>query len=97
MPLTFRFESCRLLDAPLGRNSSAHSQRSWRTMREEFRPNCVSRSDLRSNNARRMKVSRAYISKALAGDVNFSFSTACRFAKALEMDFLPGLKENDKG
>lgn len=49
---------------------------------------------------------RAYISKALAGDVNFSFATprialasrlpsvggySCRFAKALEMDFLPGL------
>jgi len=46
--------------------------------------------------ARRMNVSRAYISKALAGDVNFSFSTACRFAKALEMDFMPGLVTRDK-
>jgi len=46
--------------------------------------------------ARRMNVSRAYISKALAGDVNFSFSTACRFAKALEMDFLPGLAPSKK-
>jgi len=116
-----RFESCRHLDAPLGRNSSAHSQRSalcepriaeaerkdtaypprlleeaLRIRGEAFRPNCVSRSDLRSNNARRMNVSRAYISKALSGDVNFSFSTACRFARALEMDFLPGLAPREE-
>ena len=43
--------------------------------------------------ARRMKVSRAYVSKALQGDVNISFMTACRFAKALSMDFIPGLAE----
>jgi len=45
--------------------------------------------------ARRMNVSRAYISKVLSGDVNFSFSTACRFAKALEMDFIPSLATKD--
>ena len=42
--------------------------------------------------ARRMNVSRAYVSKVLQGkDVNFSFATALRFAEALGMDFLPSL------
>lgn len=41
--------------------------------------------------ARRMNVSRAYVSKVLTGDVNISFSTAIRFARALEMDFIPTL------
>lgn len=41
--------------------------------------------------ARRMKVSRPYITKALKGDVNFTFATAIRFARALQMDFIPTL------
>ena len=48
--------------------------------------------------AKRMKVSRAYVSKVLSGrDVNFSFATALRFARALKMDFTPQLTviEND--
>ena len=45
--------------------------------------------------ARRMNVSRAYVSKVLSGkDVSFSFATAFRFAKALKMDFFPELKES---
>jgi len=41
--------------------------------------------------ARRMNVSRAYVSKVLSGDVNISFGTAIRFAHALQMDFVPML------
>ena len=40
----------------------------------------------------RMNVSRPYITKVLRGDVNFTFSTAIRFAQALEMDFFPELR-----
>lgn len=43
--------------------------------------------------ARRMKVSRPYITKVMQGDVNFTFATAFRFAKALEMDFFPELRK----
>ena len=39
--------------------------------------------------ARRMKVSRPYISKVLRSDVNISFATAAKLARALQMDFLP--------
>ena len=42
--------------------------------------------------ARRMKVSRPYITKVLHEDVNFSFRTAAKLAAALKMDFLPELK-----
>ena len=48
--------------------------------------------------AKRMKCSRAYVSKVLQGEeVNFSFATALRFARALRMDFAPHLRltEND--
>ena len=42
--------------------------------------------------ARRMNVSRAYITKVLnGGEVNYSFATALRFAHALQMDFTPQL------
>ena len=48
--------------------------------------------------AKRMNVSRAYISQVMQGkDVNFSFATAIRFAKALKMDFSPMLTRNEKG
>ena len=42
--------------------------------------------------ARRMKVSRPYISKVLRSDVNISFATAAKLARALQMDFLPVLR-----
>ena len=41
--------------------------------------------------AKRMKVSRPYVTKVLHGDVNISFRTAAKFAHALGMDFLPEL------
>ena len=43
--------------------------------------------------ARRMKVSKPYITKVLRQDVNFSFRTAAKLAHALEMDFFPELRE----
>ena len=42
--------------------------------------------------ARRMNVSRPYITKVLRQDVNFSFRTAAKLANALKMDFFPDLK-----
>lgn len=39
--------------------------------------------------AKRMKVSRPYITKVLSQDVNFSFRTAAKLAEALKMDFMP--------
>ena len=42
--------------------------------------------------AKRMRVSRPYVTKVLSGDVNISFRTAAKFAHALQMDFLPVLK-----
>ena len=42
--------------------------------------------------ARRMKVSRPYITKVLRQDVNFSFRTAAKLAAALKMDFFPELR-----
>lgn len=43
--------------------------------------------------AKRMKVSRPYITKVLSGDVSFTFHTAAKLAHALKMDFFPELKE----
>lgn len=40
-----------------------------------------------------MNVSRPYITKVLHGDVNITLGSALRFAKALEMDFIPQLVE----
>ena len=45
--------------------------------------------------ARRMNVSRPYITKVLSRDVNFSFRTAAKLANALKMDFFPDLREQD--
>ena len=47
--------------------------------------------------ARRMKVSRPYITKVLHQDVNFSFRTAAKLANALKMDFFPDLREREEG
>ena len=52
----------------------------------------VSQSDL----AKRMKVSRPYISKVLRQDVNFSFRTAAKLADALKMDFFPDLRPQEE-
>ena len=46
--------------------------------------------------AKRMKVSRPYITKVLRQDVNFSFRTAAKLAHALEMDFFPELREKEE-
>ena len=43
--------------------------------------------------ARRMNVSRPYVTKVLSHDVNFSFRTAAKLANALKMDFFPELRE----
>ena len=43
--------------------------------------------------AKKMRVSRPYVTKVLSGDVNFSFKTAARLARALKMDFFPELRE----
>ena len=47
----------------------------------------VSQSEL----AERMQVSRPYITKVLHQDVNISFRTAAKLARALKMDFSPEL------
>ena len=47
--------------------------------------------------ARRMKVSRPYVTKVLSRDVNFSFRTAAKLANALKMDFFPDLREQEAG
>ena len=52
----------------------------------------LSQTDL----AKRMKVSRPYITKVLRQDVNFSFRTAAKLANALKMDFFPELKEQEQ-
>ena len=45
--------------------------------------------------AKRMKVSKPYITKVLRQDVNFSFRTAAKLARALEMDFFPELRQKE--
>ena len=47
--------------------------------------------------ARRMNVSRPYVTKVLSRDVNFSFRTAAKLANALKMDFFPELRERRVG
>ena len=47
--------------------------------------------------AKRMKVSRPYITKVLHQDVNISFRTAAKLANALKMDFFPELLERKAG
>ena len=46
--------------------------------------------------ARRMNVSRPYVTKVLARDVNFSFRTAAKLANALKKDFFPELREREE-
>ena len=67
----------------IDRIGSAFLRRILRRMKELG----VSQTEL----ARRMKVSRPYITKVLRQDVNFSFRTAAKLARALQMDFIPEL------
>ena len=45
--------------------------------------------------ARRMNVSRPYVTKVLSRDVNFSFRTAAKLANALKMDFFPEVRPRE--
>ncbi len=47
--------------------------------------------------AKRMQVSRPYITKVLHQDVNITFRTAAKLATALKMDFFPDLRPQDLG
>ena len=69
------------------RIGSAFLRRILRRMKELG----MSQTDL----ARRMKVSRPYITKVLRQDVNFSFRTAAKLANALKMDFFPELRPRE--
>ena len=65
--------------------ASAFLRRILRRMKELG----VNQSEL----AKRMKVSKPYITKVLRQDVSFTFRTAAKLAQALEMDFFPELRE----
>ena len=45
--------------------------------------------------AKRMQVSRPYITKVLHQDVNITFRTAAKLASALKMDFYPDLRPQE--
>lgn len=45
----------------------------------------------------RMKTSRPYVCKALHGEINITFAAAARFAKALQLDFIPQLVQSSSG
>ena len=45
--------------------------------------------------AKRMQVSRPYITKVLHLDVNITFRTAAKLASALKMDFFPDLRPQE--
>ena len=45
--------------------------------------------------AKRMKVSRPYITKVLQQDVNITFRTAAKLATTLKMDFFPDLRPHE--
>ena len=54
-------------------------------------PHCIPQTEL----AKRMKVSRPYITKVLHQDVNITFRTAEKLATALRMDFFPDLRPRE--
>ena len=62
-----------------------------RRIRRRMKQLGISQTEL----ARRMNVSRPYITKVLRQDVNFSFRTAAKLANALKMDFIPDLREQE--
>ena len=72
----------------IDRIGSAFLRRILRRMKELG----LSQTDL----ARRMNVSRPYITKVLRQDVNFSFRTAAKLANALKMDFFPELRPKEE-
>ena len=43
--------------------------------------------------AKRMNASRPYVVKVLHGEVNITLGSAARFAKALQLDFFPELRD----
>ena len=45
--------------------------------------------------AKRMQVSRPYITKGLQQDINITFRTAAKLATALKMDFFPDLRPQE--
>ena len=45
--------------------------------------------------AKKMRVSRPYITKVLHQDVNITFRTAAKLANALKMDFFPELRPQE--
>ena len=45
--------------------------------------------------ARRLNVSRPYVTKVLHGDVNITLVSAARFAEALKLDFFPDLRDEN--
>ena len=45
--------------------------------------------------AKKMRVSRPYITKVLRQDVNITFRTAEKLATALRMDFFPELRPHE--
>ena len=45
--------------------------------------------------AKRMTVSRPYITKVLHQDINITFRTAAKLASALKMDFFPDLRPQE--
>ena len=45
--------------------------------------------------AKRMQVSRPYITQVLHQDVNITFRTAAKLASALKMDFFPDLRPRE--
>ncbi len=71
----------------IGRIGSAFLRKIVRRMKELG----VTQTEL----AKRMKVSRPYVTKVLTHDVNFSFKTAIKLASALKMDFFPDLIPQD--
>ena len=46
--------------------------------------------------AKRMRVSRPYITKVLHQDINITFRTAAKLAGALKMDFFPDLRPQER-
>ena len=70
---------------------SAFLRRILRRILRRMKELGVSQTEL----AKRMKVSRPYITKVLHQDVNITFRTAAKLAGALKMDFFPELRPHE--
>ena len=55
---------------------------------DQMEANRISRSEL----AKRLGKKPAFVTKLLRGDNNFTFDTACRICRALDMEFVPCFK-----